>query len=303
MLYSSAYWKNYKDNGKPLNYNDSNKNNQGMLIDLTTPKIEWGNGNFSVNENGYLVAKGGGSIAGFKIGDTTLIGGSGTSTVGMCSKSGDEWAFWAGASQGANAPFHVGHGGELYSTSGNIGGWTINGTELLSNNGNTHISSSGALRGPNWSITSGGYATFADVKITNGASSQSATTKLLDFGSFYVRKDGYMSASNGNISGNLVSSGINASNITSGRLNISDGSGHYLRMGFGEGDNPSVSGLNVGGYGLFANSGIRATSFTVQEGQYQYSGMDLTGLTIRTGTKAVQLSFRKGLLYAYNELE
>ena len=61
---------------------------------------------------------------------------------------------------------------------------------------------------------------------------------------------GKITATSGSIAGNLVTRGINASNITSGRLNISDGSGHYLRMGFGEGDNPFVSGLNVGGYGI-----------------------------------------------------
>lgn len=44
----------------------------GMLIDLTTPEIKFGTGNFSVNSSGYLTAKGGGSIAGWKIGNTTL---------------------------------------------------------------------------------------------------------------------------------------------------------------------------------------------------------------------------------------
>ena len=307
MLYSSAYWKNYDDSGKPLNYGSGNKNNQGMLIDLTTPKIEWGNGNFSVNENGYLVAKGGGSIAGFKIGETTLIGGSGTSTVGMCSKSGDEWAFWAGAAQGANAPFHVGHGGALHSTSGTIGGWTINGTELQSNNGNTHISSSGALRGPNWSITSGGYATFTDVKITNGASSQSATTKLLDFGSFYVRKDGYMQASNGNFTGNINSSSISGGSvsgayISGGSINVSTAGGGYLRAGT-DTTHVNVSGLNVGGAGvnLQGNSGISgATSMSVygngSSGYGYYTGKsDSFSITSAAGN-VFTFNFVNGLL-------
>ena len=92
MLYSSAYWKNYDDSGKPLNYGVGNKNNQGMLIDLTTPKIEWGNGNFSVDENGYLVAKGGGSIAGYTITDYNLYSTSGDG-VGMSSTSGHGYAF------------------------------------------------------------------------------------------------------------------------------------------------------------------------------------------------------------------
>lgn len=44
----------------------------GMQIDLTTPEIVFGTGNFKVDQFGYLVAKGGGSIAGWLIGDTTL---------------------------------------------------------------------------------------------------------------------------------------------------------------------------------------------------------------------------------------
>ncbi|WP_440971765.1 hypothetical protein [Megamonas funiformis] len=48
----------------------------GMLIDLTTPEIKFGTGYFSVNSNGYLTAKGGGSIAGWNIGDNTLSKGS-----------------------------------------------------------------------------------------------------------------------------------------------------------------------------------------------------------------------------------
>lgn len=48
----------------------------GMLIDLTTPEIKFGTGYFSVNSSGFLTAKGGGSIAGWNIGDNTLSKGS-----------------------------------------------------------------------------------------------------------------------------------------------------------------------------------------------------------------------------------
>lgn len=48
----------------------------GMLIDLTTPEIKFGTGYFSVNSSGYLTAKGGGSIAGWNIGDNALSKGS-----------------------------------------------------------------------------------------------------------------------------------------------------------------------------------------------------------------------------------
>lgn len=44
----------------------------GMEIDLTTPQIRFGSGNFEVNKEGYITAKGGGSIAGWQITDTEL---------------------------------------------------------------------------------------------------------------------------------------------------------------------------------------------------------------------------------------
>ena len=352
LLYSYDFWKSnlYQENGlvnsSAYTYNSTTnkyagQNNSGMLIDLTTPRIIFGSGNFRVDPDGHIYAKGGGEIAGWNIDDTklystakvgnnpkitidssiaaiysnnktsmadtkngfyigsdgfalgaynstkghnpfqvnsegslfsnsgsiggytiddnTLIGGSGSNCAGMSSKSGVQWAFWAGDETAGNAPFHVGHNGALYSTSGQIGGWNI-GTNKLSG-GSMNINADGSMSGPNWSISSSGYAVFTDVRVTNGNSSQAAATKLLDFSNFYVQRNGFMHASDadiagkitatsGSIAGNLVTSGINASNITSGRLNISDGSGHYLRMGFREGDNPFVSGLNVGGYGI-----------------------------------------------------
>lgn len=44
----------------------------GLIIDLTTPEIKFGSGNFVVNAKGFLTAKGGGDIAGWEISDTTL---------------------------------------------------------------------------------------------------------------------------------------------------------------------------------------------------------------------------------------
>lgn len=44
----------------------------GMEIDLTTPQIRFGSGNFEVSKEGFLTAKGGGSIAGWQITDTEL---------------------------------------------------------------------------------------------------------------------------------------------------------------------------------------------------------------------------------------
>lgn len=58
------------------------------------------------------------TIGGFKISKYKII----NDAIGICSTAGQEWAFWAGASSGANAPFHVGHNGELYASNATIGG-------------------------------------------------------------------------------------------------------------------------------------------------------------------------------------
>lgn len=65
------------------------------------------------------------TIGGFKISKYKII----NDAIGICSTTGQEWAFWAGASSGANAPFHVGHAGQLYASNANITG-TINASSL-----------------------------------------------------------------------------------------------------------------------------------------------------------------------------
>ena len=87
MLYSHDFWKSYDDEtGKPSNYDSSNENKAGLLIDLTTPEIRFGNGKFKVGADGVLTAtdgtftgiinaKAGGTIGGFTIRDTYLFNG------------------------------------------------------------------------------------------------------------------------------------------------------------------------------------------------------------------------------------
>ena len=53
-------------------YYEKTTEKAGMLIDLSTPEIKFGTGNFSVTKEGYITAKGGGSIAGWVIEDTEL---------------------------------------------------------------------------------------------------------------------------------------------------------------------------------------------------------------------------------------
>ena len=72
LIYSGNFFNDVDEDGKPRSYAKSNWNKEGMLIDLTTPQIVFGSGSFEVNSEGHLTAKGGGSIGGWEIGDTTL---------------------------------------------------------------------------------------------------------------------------------------------------------------------------------------------------------------------------------------
>lgn len=65
------------------------------------------------------------TIGGFKISKYKIT----KDAIGICSTAGQEWAFWAGASSGGNAPFHVGHDGALHASNANITG-TINASSL-----------------------------------------------------------------------------------------------------------------------------------------------------------------------------
>lgn len=75
-LYSGDFYKTYDSKTGLPSYSSSNESGTGAMIDLTTPEIRWGNGNFIVNTNGHITAKGGGTIAGWNIDDTALFTGN-----------------------------------------------------------------------------------------------------------------------------------------------------------------------------------------------------------------------------------
>ena len=54
ILFSKNYWKNYNKKGFPINYENTNKNGAGLLIDLATPRIEYGNQRFIIDSQGNL---------------------------------------------------------------------------------------------------------------------------------------------------------------------------------------------------------------------------------------------------------
>ena len=97
---------------------------------------------FKVDTNGLYVKGNGeftgkvtandGSIGGFTISNGKLVGTASSGYVGL-SGNGNDWAFWAGASSGGSAPFHVGHDGSLTATKATItGNVTITGGSVPS---------------------------------------------------------------------------------------------------------------------------------------------------------------------------
>lgn len=95
---------------------------KGMGIKFNNdPYIKFGNGNFEVNSKGHLTAKGGGSIAGWTIGDTALTKGQ----VGISSDNSNNTniAFWAGnTTKIKEAAFRVDFDGKLFASSADIKG-------------------------------------------------------------------------------------------------------------------------------------------------------------------------------------
>ncbi len=176
FLHSSTFNVNkYKENKGAVKKDTSY--GSGLIIDLTSPAIQFGSGKFYVNSAGQIHAAGGGDIAGWTIGDQALF----KNNVGMNSNPNNtngKKAFYA------NDSFYVTHNGYLFSTSGKIGGWEI-GEKALSNSNVGMNSDPNNSKYP--SITGHNSKAFF------------ATDK------FYVTHDGYLFSTSGNIAGWSIS--------------------------------------------------------------------------------------------------
>lgn len=57
-LFSHNYWQNYNDKGFPSSYEESNTTGEGLLIDLATPQIKYGDGTkFGIDAQGNLTCR------------------------------------------------------------------------------------------------------------------------------------------------------------------------------------------------------------------------------------------------------
>ena len=127
------------------------------------------NNGFSIDQNGYMTAKNGGSIAGWTIGTDTLYSGTGASRVGLRSGvTGDNVVIYAGSSTLASAPFRVTASGKVTCTNLTVTGGSISGTSINIGSGAFTVSTAGAVSCSNLTVT-GGSISGASINIGNGA--------------------------------------------------------------------------------------------------------------------------------------
>ena len=239
MIYSGNFWKEYNSDGDydglPESYTyrnnkyqpTGNANKAGLLIDLTTPEIFFGTGNFYVTKEGYIHAAAGGDIGGWKIDKHSLYSNIAASSGRITLDAGtyDEetntvtgpgkiyshshssltntgtgfYLSYDGLSFGSKAK--ITNTGQMYLGTGAVAGtgkhWTIDGDSSKS-----YI----AYGGTSWSEASNDNGTTA--KIYLGTDGISLGTR------FSVSSQGQLTAYSGNIGGwTIKKSEITASNI------------------------------------------------------------------------------------------
>jgi len=147
------------------------------------------NGNFSIDNNGYMTAKNGGNIAGWTIGTDTLYSGTGASRVGLRSgQTGDNVVIYAGSTTLTSAPFRVTASGKVTCTNLTVTGGSISGASINIGNGAFTVSTAGAVSCSNLTVT-GGSISGTSINIGNN--------------NFVVTNAGNMTAKNAQVYGDL----------------------------------------------------------------------------------------------------
>ena len=247
----------------------------GLTFNGSTLSNQWGiytnNGYFS----GKIIANGG-TIGGFTIGDTAIYTGTLTSatdnyiglstadftrSIGGTSRTGLRMAI--------GDKFGVTGDGVIYSSSlqangGNIAGWTISNSNLTKiSPAINNVRYSAIMQAP----------TDTGMAPTNVAFGVRTSTNNADWVyPFVVKYDGSLkatdadisgkiTATSGSISGSLVTSGINADNITAGTISIE-----------------RLTSLKVGGRNLLLGTGTKTvTTLTEANKDYYPTGSEANG--------------------------
>lgn len=235
-IYSWDYYK-HKTNGEP-----NGLNNKGMLINLYTydpdkpdpendqfsPGIRFGSGNFSVNRFGYLVARGGGTIANWKITDnylrsqddrTTLYAQNGPVLSGTSIRerfnigNGKFTIYDDGTFKAANNKFGVTQDGTITALAGQIAGWRISKTAGQNNGqikgGNTILYQNGTIECSDLIANNTGYIggwVIDKTKLRNSANTVRINSNGTLQGPYWkIQDNGYAEFSNVKITGDHTS--------------------------------------------------------------------------------------------------
>lgn len=173
--------------------------------------------------------------------------------------------------------------GTVHATNGDIGSFTLNSARLYSGSGNNQAGI--GVYGIDYAFWAG------------NETSANAPFRVSHDGTLYASNaiiTGNVNATNGTFTGTVSSSTINGSDISGGSISISRGN-YYFNMGLTT-SNPNCSGLNVGNYGIKANSGITATSFAITNGD---TGKSVSLQVPRQGGGWYYLTFTGGILTAW----
>lgn len=256
----------------------------GLTFNGSTLSNQWGiytnNGYFS----GKIIANGG-TIGGFTIGDTAIYTGTLTSatdnyiglstadftrSIGGTSRTGLRMAI--GDKFGVTGDGIV-YSSNLQTTGGNIGGWIINPTTLSKNSTQKqtegYIQYGAILQAPTESTIESTASSVAfgvrQRTYTNGAYTSWTYPFLVHYDGRILATNadisGKITATSGSISGSLVTSGINANNITAGTISIE-----------------RLTSIKVGGRNLLLGTGIKTvTTLTEANKDYYPTGSEADG--------------------------
>lgn len=276
LIYSSNYWKNYnKMTGMPSNYNSTNVNAAGMLINFSEPSIKFGTGYFTVDANGNMHAGGGGTgdVGGWNIYNTTLQSGNyKASKNGICLDAGND-AIIFGSS---NGKIYSGSHTSLTSTQNGFylsqDGLSIGSKAKITSTGVMYLGTGATAQSGTkyWTIDGGTESYIAYGTSGNSNSAYLGTDKLTLGSKFYVdTANGLLRVGNGAVANNSTHWTING-----------DSSKSYIAYGNewfqGGGVYLGTDGVSLGSKFSVDNTGyLQSTSGTI--GSWTIGSSTLTG--------------------------
>lgn len=203
------------------NYKDTGPDAGGMLIDLTTPEIKFGTGNFTVNAAGDLTAKTG-QIGGWDIGTNQLTSCEGK--VGMRSydkdseEKGKQYAFWAGNTDPAAANFRVQYDGSTVVDNLRVASTDKNGNRVVIDNGAVYSEKKDGdtyISHDSYANDKEGFYIGADGFSVGGSEEENEVDGENEFRGFRVSSKGDIEATSGLIGGwKLTEKGLSAGKVS-----------------------------------------------------------------------------------------